>query len=138
MLFDAFSDLNWLAVIVAALAYFIFGAVWYTDALMGRQYRSALGLDPNQQGKPEPLPLVVNLVAWLVSAVALGLVAVAVGAEGFADGLVLGLVAGVGMVLMQMWVTTNYEGRGNALFKVNAPYVVIGYAVMGVILATWR
>lgn len=138
MLFDAFGDLNWLAVIAAGLAYFIIGALWYTDALMGRQYRTALGIDPDQRGTPEPMPLVINLVAWLVSAVALGLVTAAIGAEGFADGLVLGLVAGVGLVLMQMWVTTNYEGRGNALFKVNAPYVVIGYAVMGVILATWR
>jgi hypothetical protein len=52
--------------------------------------------------------------------------------------LILGLVVGIGVVVTQMLVTTTYEGRGNALFKVNAPYVIIGYAVMGVVLATWR
>ena len=138
MVFDAFADLNWLAVLVAGLAYFIIGAVWYTDALMGRQYRSALGLDPDARATPDPMPLVINLVGWLVSALALGLVSAAVGAEGFAEGLLLGLVVGVGVVITQMLVTTTYEGRGNALFKVNAPYVIIGYAVMGVVLATWR
>lgn len=138
MLLDAFSDLNWLAVVMAALAYFVLGALWYTDALMGRQYRAALGIDADSQGTPEVGPLVVNFVGWLVAALALGLIAVAIGADGFVDGLVLGLVVGVGAVLTQMLVTGGYEGRGNALLKVNAPYVLIGYAVMGVILATWR
>lgn len=138
MLLDAFSDLNWLAVVMAALAYFVLGALWYTDALMGRQYRAALGIDADSQGTPEVGPLVVNFVGWLVAALALGLIAVAIGADGFVDGLVLGLVVGVGAVLTQVLVTSGYEGRGNALLKVNAPYVLIGYAVMGVILATWR
>lgn len=138
MLLDAFADLNWLAVLVAGLAYFVIGAVWYTDALMGRQYRAALGIDPDAKATPGATLLVINLVGWLVSALALGLVATAVGAEGVAEGLILGLVVGVGVVVTQMLVTTTYEGRGNALFKVNAPYVIIGYIVMGVILATWR
>ena len=138
MLLDAFGDLNWLAVLVAGLAYFVIGALWYTDALMGRQYRSALGLDPDIKGTPEVTPMVVNFVGWIVSAVALALVSVADGADSFADGLVLGLVVAVGLIITQMLVTTGYEGRGNALFKVNAPYVTIGFAVMGVILAVWR
>lgn len=138
MLFDAFADVNWLAVLVAGLAYFVIGALWYTDALMGRQYRSALGLDPDVKGTPDMTPLAVNFVGWLVSALALALISVAVGADSFVDGLVLGLVVAVGLVVTQMLVTTGYEGRGNALFKVNAPYVVVGFAVMGVILAVWR
>ena len=138
MLFDAFADVNWLAVLVAGLAYFVIGALWYTDGLMGRQYRSALGLDPDVKGTPDMTPLAVNFVGWLVSALALALISVAVGADSFVDGLVLGLVVAVGLVVTQMLVTTGYEGRGNALFKVNAPYVVVGFAVMGVILAVWR
>lgn len=134
----SFADLNWLAVLVAGLAYFILGALWYTDALMGRQYRAALGLDPNQAGKPEPMPLVINLFAWLISALALALVMAASGASGVGDGILFGLVVGIGMVVTQMLVTTTYENRGNALFKVNAPYVVLGYILMGIILATWR
>ena len=138
MVLDAFADLNWLAVLAAGLAYFVLGALWYTDILMGRQYRAALGLDTTEQGTPDATPLVVNLVGWLVVAVALGLVSAAVGATGFVDGLVLGLVVGLGVVVVQMLVFSTYEGRGYALFKVNAPYVIVGYAVMGIILATWR
>jgi len=134
----SFADLNWLAVLVAGLAYFVLGALWYTDALMGRQYRAALGLDPNAKAQPDPAPLVINLVAWLISALALALMMAASGASGVGDGILFGLAVGVGMVVTQMFVTTTYENRGNALFKVNAPYVVIGYILMGIILATWR
>ncbi|HVR34012.1 MAG TPA: DUF1761 domain-containing protein, partial [Acidimicrobiia bacterium] len=81
MVFDAFADLNWLAVLVAGLAYFVLGALWYTNALFGRQYRTALGIDAESQQAPDPMLLVTNLVGWLVSAVALGLIVVAVGAE---------------------------------------------------------
>lgn len=134
----SFADLNWLAVVVAGLAYFVLGAVWYSEPLMGRQYRSALGLDPDRSGTPEPKSLIVNLVGWLVSALALALVMVAAGASGVGDGILFGLLVGVGMVVSQMLVTTTYEGRGTALVKVNAPYAIIGYVVMGIILATWR
>jgi hypothetical protein len=138
MLFDAFSDLNWLAVIVAGLAYFVLGALWYSNLLMGRQYRAALGIDSDYSGQPDPALLGTNLVGWLVAAVALGLITVQIDANSLADGLVLGLVVGVGLIGTHAMVTSAYEGRGYALLKVTGPYMVIGYAVMGVILAVWR
>ncbi len=138
MLFDAFSELNWLAVVVAALVYFALGALWYSNLLMGKQYRTALGIDSEASGQPDPQLLGINLVGWLLSAVVLGLLAVQIGADSFADGLVLGLAVGIGLVGAHAWVTTAYAGRGYALLKVTGPYMLIGYAVMGVILALWR
>lgn len=138
MLFDAFAELNWLAVLVAGLAYFVLGALWYTNVLFGRQYRAAVGVNPDEQGQPDPKLLVTNLVGWLVAALALGLMAVAIGAEGVVDGVVLGLVVGIGMVGAHQVVNASYEGRGTAVLKVNGPYMIIGLVVMGVILAVWR
>ncbi len=138
MLTDAFGDLNWVAVIVAGLAYFVLGAVWYTNALFGRQYRTALGVDPAVQAQPDPMLLVTNFVGWMVAAVAMGLIAVSVGADSVLDGIVLGLVVSVGLILTQLVVNATYEGRGTAILKVNAPYMILGYVVMGAILAAWR
>lgn len=42
------------------------------------------------------------------------------------------------MTLTQLVVNATYEGRGTAILKVNAPYMIIGYVVMGAILAAWR
>ena len=138
MLFDVFGDVNWLAVIVAGLAYFALGAVWYTNALFGRQYRSALGLDPEEQGQPDPVLLGVNLIGWLLASLALALVVIAIGADSLIDGVVVGLVAGVGMVATHQVVNTTYDGRNSAILKIHVPYTIIGFVLMGAILAMWR
>jgi hypothetical protein len=136
MLFDFFADLNWLAVIVATLAYFVLGAIWYSNALFGSQYRAAIG---QEEGTPVNVTaLVVNLVGWFVAAVALALIAEAAGADDFVDGIVLGLVAWVGFIVTNRTVGNIYEGKGWDLARINGPYNALGYMVMGVILALWQ
>lgn len=138
MLVDAFGELNWLAVIVAGLAYYGLGAVWYTNALFGRQYRTALGLDPEEQAQPNPTLLGVNLVGWLLASLALALVVVGIDADGLLDGIVVGLVAGIGMVATHQVVNAVYDGTNRALLKIHVPYTIIGFTLMGAILAMWR
>ena len=135
MLFDFFDDLNWLAVIVAALAYFVIGFAWYSDFLFGKQYRAATGQD--EDASPDPVAIVVNLVAWFVAALALGLIAKAIGADTWDDGLVLGLVAGIGFVLTAVVSDILYTKRPASLLWILGAYNVIGFAVMGIILGVW-
>ena len=44
MTFDVLGDLNWLAVLVAALAYFAIGALWYAPPLFGKAWMAAGGM----------------------------------------------------------------------------------------------
>ena len=132
MLFDAFDDLNWVAVIVAALAYWVFGAIWYNDAVMGKKWREATGLD---MSKPTPKQIVGNLVLWFVAALALGLISTAIGADDVGDGIVLGLVVSFGFIGTNAINKDLYEGGEKAVMMVNAPYTLIGFTIMGIILA---
>ncbi len=132
MLFDYFDDLNWFAVIVATLAYFAIGFAWYHDAVFGKQYRAATGQD--EAAAPDPVAIVVNLVAWFVAALALALVAKGIGADTWDDGLVLGLVAGIGFVLTHVVSDILYTKRPTSLLWILGAYNVIGFAVMGIIL----
>jgi hypothetical protein len=135
MLFDAFDDLNWLAVIVSALAFWVLGAVYYSDALFGKQWKAAAGVE---EMNPNATQIVGNLITWLISAIALGLIAKSIGADNVGDGLVLGLVAAFGFIGMNRLTEALYTDFANrALIKVNAPYNLAGYLIMGVILATW-
>ena len=138
MIFDSFNDLNWLAVIVAAVAYFALGAIWYSDALYGKQWRAATGQEMGKDGRPSVGAMVMNLVAWFIAATALGLISKSIGADSFADGVILGLVAALGFIGTNRIVARLYEGRpSTALMKINAPYNLLGYIIMGAILATW-
>lgn len=137
MIFDALSELNWLAVVVAGLAYFVLGAIWYSNALMGRQYRAAIGIDSDDSGQPEPIPLLINLVGWIVAAAGLGLISYSIGADSVGDGLALGLVVWLAFIVTNRVVAAYYEGPNRPLMMVNGPYNLIGYLAMGVILAVW-
>ncbi len=55
MSFDVLSDLNWLAVIVAALAYFAIGALWYAPPVFGKAWMAAGGMEmPEAGARPSP------------------------------------------------------------------------------------
>ena len=136
MLFDYFADLNWLAVLVAALAYFVLGAIWYSNMMFGKAYRAALGI--TEQGTPSPSLLVINFVGWLITATALGLVGAAAGASTVLDGIVLGFVAGVGFVVVHQVVAGVFDPGRRALMSVTVCYTVPGFVIMGVILAVWQ
>ena len=117
MLFDFFADLNWLAVIVAAIAFFALGGIWYSNALFGKQYRAATG---QEEGGMPAIPLLVNLIGWLVAALALALISKGIGASTVGDGIVLGLVVSFGFIGTNRIVGQFYEGRNTALMRVNA------------------
>jgi Protein of unknown function (DUF1761) len=136
MLFDYFADLNWLAVLVAALAYFVLGAIWYSNMMFGKAYRAALGI--TEQGTPSPSLLVINFVGWFITATALALVGAAAGASTVLDGIVLGFVAGVGFVVVHQVVAGVFDPGRRALMSVTVPYTVPGFVIMGVILAVWK
>ena len=64
-----FGGINHLAVVVAAIASWIFGAVWY--GALGKQWMAALGKTREELmpgGRPNPAIFVVSFIAQLVMA----------------------------------------------------------------------
>ena len=52
---ELLSDINWLAVLVAALAYFILGAIWYSKALFAPKWAKLVGLEMNSEANKKGL-----------------------------------------------------------------------------------
>ena len=92
----ATGDVNWLAVIVATILYWVVGAVWYAPPVLGREWQKAGGVVVQEGVRPGPSLYVGTLVANFLSVVATAMIATSTGASDVGDGLVLGLVLGVG------------------------------------------
>ena len=75
MSFDTLTDLNWLAVIVAAVAYFAIGAVWYAPPVFGRAWTAAGGMTVEPGAGPGAAIFAVPLIGSVLSAIALGMLA---------------------------------------------------------------
>ncbi len=131
-----FGGLNWPAVLVAAVAYFAAGAVWYQPKVMGARWMSATGVDPSD-ASPKPWSFVGTLVAYFLMAMVLAMIARGIDASYFGEGLVLGLFTGVVFVAAQTWVNLSFEGRSMDLLLVNGGIGVIGHVIMAVIVTTW-
>lgn len=40
-----FTNLNWLAIALATVAYFMLGALWYSGLLFGKKWAALVGID---------------------------------------------------------------------------------------------
>jgi hypothetical protein len=106
-----FSAVNWLAVIVAAVVAWLFGAVWYTS--LSKRWLKAARLDSATM-KKSPLPFVISFIAELVMAFITALVVGAMtgGEPSLVAGLVFGFVLWLGFVATTLSVNHRYEGFG--------------------------
>ncbi|MGH2539483.1 MAG: DUF1761 domain-containing protein [Actinomycetota bacterium] len=142
MSFDVLGDLNWLAVIVAAVAYFAIGAVWYAPPVFGEAWMAAGGITTEQtEGGPGAAVYAVPLVGSLLSAIALGMLAEATGTDTLSEGLVLGAVVALGFALAISLVTATFESakpKPMVWGAVNAGYHIVGNLVAAAIIGAWQ
>ncbi len=143
MSFETLGDLNWLAVIVAAIVYYALGALWYSRSVLGTIWMSSIGWDPDPEEGPQmsAANIVLPIVAFLVTAIALGMLAAASGTDTLGEGLVLGLVVGVGVAAALTLVTAAYDPispKPMTWFWVTGGYHLVGIVVASAIIGAWQ
>jgi hypothetical protein len=130
------DDLSIVGIIIAALAFFVLGGVWYT-VLFGKAWRAEMGISEEEAAgtSPSPLMFVWSILVSLVIAVTLAKLIGACGVErGFKVG--LGVGAGIGAaILAQNYV---YESKSIKFFAINAGYVIVGLTAMGTIIGAFQ
>lgn len=142
MTLDILGQVNWLAVIAGGVIYFALGALWYSPVLLGRQWQRSIGWDP-EATPPEmnPMSYAIPFVAYLVMAAAIALLAVASGTDTIGEGVVLGLVAGIGLSLMHYVVDAAFDPTKPqpwTWFAISGSYNAIGLLIVAVIVSAWQ
>ena len=140
MTFDALGELNWLAVIVAAVAYFALGAVWYAQPVFGKAWVQAAGMEMRETQGGSSAIFAAPAIGSALSAIALGMIAITTGTDTFGEGIVLGLVVGIGFAAAISFVTAAFEAnKPNRMVwgAVNGGYHVVGNLIAAVIIALW-
>lgn len=130
-------NVNFLAVIVAAIANMALGFLWYSQALFANAWMAAIGKTREQLGQPGPA-YALTLVGALVTAYILALFVKVAQAQTLLDGALTGLLAAVGFVATSFGVGYIFEGRPRNLYLINVGYQLVSLVVMGAILGVWR
>ena len=93
-----------LSVIVASVASYAFGAVWYM--LMAKPWMAAAGLTEDQIDRKNPAPFIISFVATVLVAGMMRHIFSSTGVDGPLAGLMSGL--GLGLFIATPWIATNY------------------------------
>jgi hypothetical protein len=130
-------EINWLAVIAAALSMFVLGAIWYSPLLFVKPWAKAAGLDVDYEKRGNfAMILAISFVLTLIMAANLAFfvagVTDLVAVIGYA------IAAGLGWATLSLWVISLFERRPFAYVLINGGYLTVGFAMMGLILGLWR
>lgn len=134
-----FSHLNWLAVLVAGVAYFALGAIWYSFIFKNSWIRlSGVNMnDPNAK-KGVGGVMLTSLLLMIVCSIGLALFLSRVGPSSWMSGAKVGLIAGICFSATAISISYLYEKRPLGLHLINAGYNVAGCVIAGIILAVWQ
>jgi hypothetical protein len=133
----SFTGVNYLAILVAAIAAFGFGALYY-GVLFSKPWIKASRIDPAAM-KPSPVPFIVSFIAELVMAwVLAGLMAhLGAGQVTFWNGVISGLFVWLGFIATTISVNHRYENFGWDLTIIDAGHWLGVAIIMGAIIGWW-
>jgi hypothetical protein len=136
VILDYLGDLNWLAVIVATVAWFAFSAIWYSVPPLSKAWMREAKVTPGE-GPPLVTLLVPTFIGYLVTTIVIALLAKAIGASELMDGLSLGIVLGVGFGVIGALVVQIYEQKGGSYWLINGINAIIAYSIVAIIVTVW-
>jgi len=130
-------DINYLAVVVAAISAFMLGGLWYSPVLFGLRWMKEVGLTEQQlqQGNMKLIfggALLFNLLSAAVFALFLG------PAPSLMLGVGAGFAAGFCWVAASFGVCYLFERRSMALFMINGGYCTVQFTLYGLIFGLWH
>lgn len=126
-----FANVDWLAVIIAAVVGLVIGFIWYAPPVFGRRWAAASGVE---LGNPSPVVYIGSILIALVTAAVLALMAHAAGVGTIVDGAILGALLAIGFAATWAATAWLYERKSLEWFVINAGYAVVASTVMGAII----
>ncbi|MDX1502038.1 MAG: DUF1761 domain-containing protein [Thermoanaerobaculia bacterium] len=131
-------DINWWAVLSAAVANFVIGGIWYSPALFGKIWMRANGFTEADL-KGGSAARIFGFAFLFCLAMAANLAAFLSGPETtFAFAVAAGVAAGLGWAALGLAVVALFERRSWSYILVNGGYLTVAFAAMGAILGAWR
>lgn len=128
----AFSAINWIGVLAAAVSAFVIGGLWY-GPLFGQGWMDETGvteeaMQSRNQAKIFGGAFVLNVIMVVNLAMFVG------PGVGVAYGATAGFFTGAFWIAAMLGVFYLFEGCSLKLFAINAGYAVVALTVMGAIL----
>jgi len=129
-------EVNWLAVLAAALSAFLLGGLWYSPAMFLKAWQRGAGLTDEQLKGGNAAKIYGG--AFVLSLVAAATFAMFLGKLPVVEATAYGLCAGLTWVAASFGINYLFEHRPLSLFLVNGGYHTLQFTLYGLILGLWH
>jgi hypothetical protein len=130
---SAFSEINWLSVILSTLAAFVLGSLWYSPVLFGRVWQREINLS-DEEIKRANMAVIFG-VSFVFSFIAALTLEMFIGKEADAAfGFTAGFLVGFAWVATSIGTNYLFARKSFRLFLIDAGYFLVFFSVMGLIL----
>jgi hypothetical protein len=132
------SNINYLAVLAAAVSTFLLGGLWYSPLLFGKAWMRANNFtDADVQTFSKARMFGWSIVFSLVMAINLAMFLAAPDTNA-RWGATAGALAGLGWVAMSIAIIGLFENKSWSYIAINGSYMTIAFTIMGLIIGAWR
>jgi uncharacterized protein YneF (UPF0154 family) len=136
---DYLGELNWLAVVVAALVAFITGAIWYSKPLFGKQWQKSVRLTDKEIKNANMTEVMgISAATVLVSAIAIGLLVKVLVLTDVYQGALFGAMVAIGILGTNKLMQVKFERRPMSYWYITLGADIVALSAMGAILAVWQ
>ena len=127
-----FAAANWLGIIVATIASFVIGFLWYNPKLFGTRWQRELGLSTEElenvnMGKLFGLAFILTFVLMFVLDSFI--------INGIFEGIKMGLRLGIGIAAAAMGINYVFARHSLVLWLIDAGYIVLMMVVGGILIS---
>ena len=139
------GNLNYWAIVLAAIAAFVFGAIWYST--LSRQWMAARNMTAADMDKakanmgPVPVPYIITFVAELIMAWMLAGVLLHLARGGMTVSVKAGMISGFfvwfGFVMTTLVTNHAFQGAKRSLTLIDGGHWLGVLLIQGAILGWW-
>lgn len=132
------ANLNWISVLLAFVAYFLLGALWFT-LFFSKQYKISLGRE-NETLPNKPIFIVGPAICSLVITIASAILIYALNIQSFGDAMEFALIVGVGyLVANTVNIAINPNIPRPILYGIiSGSYHLVGILIVSAILVAMK
>lgn len=133
------AEINYVAVLVAALVFMAVGFVWYALPVFGKIWAKEVDMkESDMKQGPAGSGYAIAMGAGLVQTYVLAHFVNYTNASTWVEGLTTGLWIGVGFVAMAIAANYVFARRSVMLWMIDSGYFIVSLAIAGAILAIWQ
>ena len=134
-----FKDINWIAVLVGAIGYFMLGALWYSF-LFQKKWIVYNKIDVNDSNGKKGVGIIMvgSFIMMFICSAAIAVLAYRIEMWGWMSGVKLGLLTGLCFAFTSMAINMLYEKKPLELYFINGSYQLLGNIIAAVVIVCWR